>query len=164
VPFGVMSGYIIAAIMIGPSSGSDVCLHVLCWRWPLLVEWAILLPFCIAVHFVPSAHLSMNGKRAKVTSKPSVYRRRHSIAGTRSRPSYGSLYDSAPTSRTAGSEITELSLADSTTDAELMAALSAGRFSEGDERSALLQTPRDKQVHTAPRYYKQASTLTTPKT
>jgi MFS family permease len=59
VPFGVMIGYIIAAILVGPISSTDVCFHLLCWRWPLLFEWALLLPFCIAIHFVPSRHFAM---------------------------------------------------------------------------------------------------------
>jgi MFS family permease len=60
VPFGVMIGYIIAAILVGPVTSTDMCFHILCWRWPLLLEWAILLPFCIAIHFVPSSHFAMN--------------------------------------------------------------------------------------------------------
>lgn len=60
VPFGVMIGYIIAAVLVGPISSTDVCFRLLCWRWPLLFEWAMLFPFCIAIHFVPSRHFAMN--------------------------------------------------------------------------------------------------------
>lgn len=137
MPFGVMSGYIIAAMMIGPSSGSDVCLHILCWRWPLLVEWGILLPFCIAVHFVPSAHLSMNGKRDKAVNKPVLYRRRHSIAGSQSgrfRPSYGSLYDYTPSSHTALSEIAEISPVDSFGETAQLLAANSEENREDEER------------------------------
>lgn len=64
-----MGGYIIAAIMIGPVKGTTTCYGLLCWRWPLLVEWVMLVPFCIAVHFVPAKHLVMRiGKEA---GKPS---------------------------------------------------------------------------------------------
>jgi MFS family permease len=58
VPFGVMLGYIIAAVLVGPVSSTDVCFHLLCWRWPLLFEWALLLPFCIAINFVPTQHFA----------------------------------------------------------------------------------------------------------
>jgi hypothetical protein len=54
-----MGGYIIAAVMIGPVKGTTTCYGLYCWRWPLLVEWVMLVPFCIAVHFVPSKHLVM---------------------------------------------------------------------------------------------------------
>ena len=54
-----MGGYIIAAIMIGPVKGTTTCYGLYCWRWPLLVEWVMLVPFCIAVHFVPPEHLVM---------------------------------------------------------------------------------------------------------
>lgn len=101
VPFGVMSGYVIAAIMIGPSGGTDLCMDILCWRWPLLVEWAILLPFCIAVFFVPSSHLSFSRKRNKHSSvddsssnSRSLVTRRHSIAGTKVPRSYGAVGES----------------------------------------------------------------------
>lgn len=68
VPFGVMIGYIIAAILQGPISSSNVCFHLLCWRWPLLFEWALLLPFCIAIYFVPSRHFEIQAnKRNSVT-------------------------------------------------------------------------------------------------
>jgi hypothetical protein len=61
-----MGGYVIAAIMIGPVKGTTTCYGLLCWRWPLLVEWIMLVPFCIAVHFVPSKHLAMRiGKEAE---------------------------------------------------------------------------------------------------
>lgn len=60
VPFGVMIGYIIAAVLVGPVASTDICFHCLCWRWPLLFEWALLLPFCIAIHFVPSRHFAVN--------------------------------------------------------------------------------------------------------
>eukprot|EP00602_Paraphysomonas_sp_CaronLab_P006006 CAMPEP_0185035524 /NCGR_PEP_ID=MMETSP1103-20130426/27058_1 /TAXON_ID=36769 /ORGANISM="Paraphysomonas bandaiensis, Strain Caron Lab Isolate" /LENGTH=547 /DNA_ID=CAMNT_0027572645 /DNA_START=221 /DNA_END=1861 /DNA_ORIENTATION=+ len=63
VPFGVMGGYIIAAIMIGPSSGTDTCMGLLCWRWPLIAEWAMLAPFCVAVYFVPASHLHIRSKK-----------------------------------------------------------------------------------------------------
>ncbi len=60
-----MGGYVIAAVMIGPIKGTDVCYGILCWRWPLLVEWFMLVPFCIAIHFVPTSHLIMRiGKEA----------------------------------------------------------------------------------------------------
>lgn len=65
-----MGGYIIAAVMIGPIKGTDVCYGILCWRWPLLVEWFMLVPFAIAVHFVPENHLVMRiGKIAEATSE-----------------------------------------------------------------------------------------------
>lgn len=64
VPFGVMIGYIIAAVLMGPVSSSDVCFHLLCWRWPLLFEWALLFPFCVAIHFVPTKHFAIHGRLA----------------------------------------------------------------------------------------------------
>lgn len=54
-----MGGYIIAAVMIGPVTGTTTCYGLFCWRWPLLVEWIMLVPFCVAVHFVPANHLVM---------------------------------------------------------------------------------------------------------
>lgn len=60
VPFGVMIGYIIAAVLVGPVASTDVCFHMLCWRWPLLFEWALLLPFCFAINFVPRRHFAVN--------------------------------------------------------------------------------------------------------
>ena len=62
VPFGVMIGYIIAAVLVGPISSTDVCFHLLCWRWPLLFEWALLFPFCIAIHFVPTEHFEIHDR------------------------------------------------------------------------------------------------------
>ena len=109
-----MSGYVIAAIMIGPSEGSDVCFGILCWRLPLLVEWLILVPFSVAVHFVPSAHLTMCNKRTKMHEKqqarlqqqhggyqPLLHRRRHSMGGPAARVSdmYGSMGTSSRPTR-----------------------------------------------------------------
>ncbi len=66
-----MGGYIIAAVMIGPIKGTDVCYGILCWRWPLLVEWFMLVPFCIAIHFVPTSHLIMRiGKEVDKPASP----------------------------------------------------------------------------------------------
>jgi hypothetical protein len=63
-----MGGYIIAAVMIGPVKGTTTCYGLYCWRWPLLVEWVMLVPFCIAVHFVPPEHLVMRiGKEDAAT-------------------------------------------------------------------------------------------------
>lgn len=65
-----MGGYIIAAVMIGPIKGTDTCYGILCWRWPLLVEWFMLVPVAIAIHFVPENHLVMgNNKDTEVSSE-----------------------------------------------------------------------------------------------
>eukprot|EP00603_Paraphysomonas_imperforata_P004732 CAMPEP_0114431156 /NCGR_PEP_ID=MMETSP0103-20121206/10446_1 /TAXON_ID=37642 ORGANISM="Paraphysomonas imperforata, Strain PA2" /NCGR_SAMPLE_ID=MMETSP0103 /ASSEMBLY_ACC=CAM_ASM_000201 /LENGTH=430 /DNA_ID=CAMNT_0001600695 /DNA_START=96 /DNA_END=1386 /DNA_ORIENTATION=+ len=72
VPFGVMIGYIIAAVLVGPVASTDVCFHMLCWRWPLLFEWALLLPFCFAIHFVPRRHFAVNVHKIASSSSSSV--------------------------------------------------------------------------------------------
>ena len=81
-----------------------MCFGILCWRLPLLVEWLILVPFSVAVHFVPSAHLTMSNKGTKIHEKqqalqlqlqqqeyqPLLHRRRHSLGGPASHH-YGAL-------------------------------------------------------------------------
>ena len=72
VPFGVMIGYIIAAVLVEPTSNKDMCYGLLCWRWPLLVEWALLLPFCFALIFVPTKHFDIrNYSRLTINDKTS---------------------------------------------------------------------------------------------
>lgn len=60
VPLGVMMGYIIASISISLSQNSTVCLHLLCWRWPFLVEIILLVPLYSLLYFVPSDHLAIS--------------------------------------------------------------------------------------------------------
>lgn len=89
-----MGGYIIAAVMIGPIKGTDTCYGILCWRWPLLVEWLMLVPFAIAIHFVPENHLIMKiGKGFEVRTQ------RKPIQIT-SEPSYIDLEKDIPSSST----------------------------------------------------------------
>mmetsp|Transcript_26677 Transcript_26677/g.36745 ORF Transcript_26677/g.36745 Transcript_26677/m.36745 type:complete len:603 (-) Transcript_26677:908-2716(-) len=74
VPFGVMAGYIVASIAItsfAPISSSNtnvdspVCLGLICWRWPFLLEIILLLPLFILFQFIPSSHVavSINGRK-----------------------------------------------------------------------------------------------------
>lgn len=65
VPLGVMCGYIIASVVIALSRGSSTCFHINCWRWPFLVEVALLLPFCIAFNFIPRQHLNLKVVKRK---------------------------------------------------------------------------------------------------
>lgn len=60
VPFGVMGGYIIAATIMSVARQADVCYGLLCWRWPLLIEWALVAPFCVATFFVPQKDICVN--------------------------------------------------------------------------------------------------------
>lgn len=59
VPFGVMSGYIIASLITNISHNADVCLGLLCWRWPFIIEVILLIPLCIGVFLVPREHVSV---------------------------------------------------------------------------------------------------------
>ena len=59
VPLGVMSGYVLASIVIAISHGSNTCFYINCWRIPFLIEVILLLPFCVAFNFIPRQHLSL---------------------------------------------------------------------------------------------------------
>jgi hypothetical protein len=65
-----MGGYIIAASMIGYSLRNNMnsYLGLLCWRWPILVEWMMFAPFVIAFIFVPSDHLNVKTHDGKITT------------------------------------------------------------------------------------------------
>ena len=59
VPFGVMTGYIIASLSISLSHGSETCGSILCWRIPILIEVILVTPFCIGIFFVPREHIKI---------------------------------------------------------------------------------------------------------
>ena len=37
-------------------------MNLLCWRWPIILEVILVLPFCIAIHFVPREHFNVKVK------------------------------------------------------------------------------------------------------
>lgn len=79
VPFGVMSGYVIAAVMVSNITGPDgdignTYLGLLCWRWPIIVEWFLLLPFLIGFMFVPKDHFDITVSSHTASMKPSSSR------------------------------------------------------------------------------------------
>jgi hypothetical protein len=59
VPFGVMMGYIIASLITGFARGSDTCYNMLCWRWPILIEVALIAPLSLAIFFIPKELMSV---------------------------------------------------------------------------------------------------------
>ena len=59
VPFGVMTGYIIASLSISLSHGSETCGSIYCWRIPILIEVILVTPFCIGIFFVPKEHIKI---------------------------------------------------------------------------------------------------------
>jgi len=59
VPFGVMTGYIIASLSISLSRGKETCGSILCWRIPILIEVILVTPFCIGIFFVPKEHIKI---------------------------------------------------------------------------------------------------------
>jgi hypothetical protein len=72
VPFGVMMGYIIASLITGFARGSDTCYNMLCWRWPFLIEVALIAPLSLAIFFIPKELMSVkviHGNSAKKKQK-----------------------------------------------------------------------------------------------
>jgi MFS family permease len=53
VPFGVMAGYIIASIILRFEDADNLIFGMACWRIPLLIEGVSLIPFSIAIFFIP---------------------------------------------------------------------------------------------------------------
>eukprot|EP01041_Mallomonas_annulata_P002576 gene2576-5027_t len=78
VPIGVMLGYVISSVVISFSDGSSVCSGLLCWRWPILIEVILVLPFCIAIHFVPREHVSIRVRHKLSLNKANRLRRQNS--------------------------------------------------------------------------------------
>eukprot|EP01038_Epipyxis_sp_PR26KG_P014548 gene14548-19530_t len=69
VPFGVMTGYIIASVVILFVNKSGVCFSLQCWRWPFLIEVMLLTPICIGVYFIPKEHISIRVHKRPNKSK-----------------------------------------------------------------------------------------------
>ncbi|KAJ1437175.1 major facilitator superfamily domain-containing protein, partial [Ochromonadaceae sp. CCMP2298] len=53
VPFGVMTGYIIASTLMTISRRKELCMGLICWRWPFLVEIMLLCPLYVIIYMVP---------------------------------------------------------------------------------------------------------------
>lgn len=72
VPFGVMTGYIIASISTSISQHRTTCWGLLCWRWPFLIEVMLLTPLYLGLYFVPNADLDVCAdRRSTVKAAPS---------------------------------------------------------------------------------------------
>ena len=59
VPFGVMLGYIVASLVTEFAKGSDVCYYILCWRWPFLIEVALITPLSLILTIIPKNIISV---------------------------------------------------------------------------------------------------------
>lgn len=94
VPFGVMMGYIIASLITGFARGSDICYNVLCWRWPFLIEVALIAPLSLAIFFIPKELMSVkviHGNSARKKQKLQLHLQ--SVLRSYSNSSFGDRKD-----------------------------------------------------------------------
>ena len=63
MPFGVMTGYIIASVLTSISQHQNTCLGLLCWRWPFLIEVMLLTPLYFGLYFVRNEDLAVCSDR-----------------------------------------------------------------------------------------------------
>ncbi len=77
-------GYILASAILTlgasgdgsqPASARAECFHILCWRWPFIVEAFLIFPLYIGFYFVPAAHIQAN-----TPSPPSTASRQRHLA------------------------------------------------------------------------------------
>ena len=59
VPFGVMTGYIIASTLMDLAVQRDTCWGLLCWRWAFLVEIILLTPLYLGLYFIPKEDIQV---------------------------------------------------------------------------------------------------------
>jgi hypothetical protein len=59
VPFGVMTGYVIASVLVNYTADQNTCWGLLCFRWPLLLGPALLTPLYVCLYFVPSEDVTV---------------------------------------------------------------------------------------------------------
>ena len=52
-------GYIIASVISNVSHNAELCLSLLCWRWPFLVEIMLLVPLYFGLYFVPKEDIAV---------------------------------------------------------------------------------------------------------
>lgn len=61
VPIGIMFGYILGALVLEAKvKNNSVCHGILCWRWPIIVEVCLMIPFCIGVFLMPADVFNLN--------------------------------------------------------------------------------------------------------
>lgn len=54
-----MLGYVISTIVLSISNENPILYHMMCWRWPFLIQTFMLTPLYIALYFVPDADLAI---------------------------------------------------------------------------------------------------------
>ena len=54
-----MLGYIVASLVTEFAKGSDVCYYILCWRWPFLIEVALITPLSLILTIIPKNIISV---------------------------------------------------------------------------------------------------------
>ena len=59
VPIGVMSGYI-AASVVSAFAKDGYLFDLQLWRWPIIIEVSLLLPFCVSFFLMPSTAFNLN--------------------------------------------------------------------------------------------------------
>jgi MFS family permease len=59
VPFGVMTGYIIASILSEVSAHRSMCFGLLCWRWAFLIEIMLLCPLYLGLFYISAGDIQV---------------------------------------------------------------------------------------------------------
>ena len=75
VPFGVMTGYIIASLITTFSNESNTCFGLLCWRWPFIIEVILITPLSIGCFFVPKEYFNVkitNNSNSNINKTKSI--------------------------------------------------------------------------------------------
>lgn len=79
-----MMGYIIASVITTVFRHATVCMDLLCWRWPFLIEVMLLSPLYLGLYFIPREDISVMVNRPARSRSGSTCRRSRTRTASRS--------------------------------------------------------------------------------